>query len=134
MTILRTGVDLVEIDRLEQLNPAIRERFLQRVFTPGELNTHSGRGEETAWGSLTGRFAAKEAVVKALGSGIGPVRWQEIEILTGPQGEPMLELHGEARRIADQLGLETWSISISHSRTHAVAVAVAVGSSRRPQP
>lgn len=118
---LRTGVDLIEIDRLESLNPAIRARFLKRVYTENEL-ADSGM----VWASLAGRFAAKEAVAKALGCGIGPVGWKEIEILRGPQGEPMLELHGAAQRLSDRLGLDTWSISISHTRTHAVAMAVAL--------
>ncbi len=124
--LLRTGVDLLEIHRLADLQPAIRQRFLQRVFTPQELSL-TGEGENGAWATLTGRFAAKEAVAKALGCGIGPVSWQEIEVLRGPQGEPVLELHGAALRIARELGLDTWSVSISHTRDQAVAVAVAVG-------
>jgi len=120
--ILRTGVDLIEIKRLEEQNPRIRQRFLDRVFTPAEQiicgSSHA---------SLSGRFAAKEAVAKALGTGIGPVRWQEIEIIEGPQGEPLLQLHGAAQTLSDQLGLQTWSISISHTTQHAVAMAVALG-------
>lgn len=119
--ILRTGIDLIEIQRLAQLNPAIRERFLQRVFTTRELEESNQQ-----WASLSGKFAAKEAVAKALGSGIGPVAWQDIEIHHGQQNEPVLELHGAAQRLAEQLHLELWSISISHSQTHAVAVAVAM--------
>ncbi len=120
--ILRTGVDLIEVSRLEDLNPAIRERFLRRVYTERELEEVGKK-----LNSLAGRFAAKEAVAKALGCGIGPVRWKEIEILQGPAGEPMLELKGEALQMASKLGLTTWSISISHTRTHAVALAVAIG-------
>jgi len=120
MSPLRTGIDLIEISRLETLNPAIRERFLQRVYTDSELEDCQG-----LLASLAGRFAAKEAVVKALGCGIGPVSWREIEIKRGEQGEPMLELHGRARKIADEQNLVDWSISISHSREYAVAVAVA---------
>lgn len=120
--ILRSGVDLIEIDRMAGLNPRIRARFLQRVFTPAELDIC---GDSDA--SLSGRFAAKEAVAKALNTGIGPVRWQEIEISAGPQSEPALHLHGAAKEIAAQLGLHTWSVSISHTATHAVAMAVAIG-------
>lgn len=119
---LRTGIDLVEISRLENLNPAIRKRFLERVFTPVELAEAQGR-----WDTLSGRFAAKEAVVKALGCGIGPVTWQEVEILRGEQGEPVLILHGEAQRRAGALHLSAWSISISHTRAYAVAMAVGAG-------
>jgi holo-[acyl-carrier protein] synthase len=122
MPTLRAGIDLVEISRLETLYPAIRRRFLERVFTPQELADAQDRFD-----TLCGRFAAKEAVVKALGSGIGPVAWQDIEILRGVEGEPQLQLHGEARRWAAALGLENWSISISHTREYAVAVAVGAG-------
>jgi holo-[acyl-carrier protein] synthase len=125
--IVRTGIDLIEVSRLENLNPAIRQRFLQRVFTENELleNTDKATGED--WASLAGRFAAKEAVAKALGCGIGPVRWQEIEIRRGISGEPVLVLHGAAQIKADEQGLESWSISISHTRAAAAAVAVAIG-------
>jgi holo-[acyl-carrier protein] synthase len=77
--------------------------------------------------SLAGRFAAKEAVAKALGTGIGAISWQEIEILRGPEGEPNLTLNGRALEISRELGLETWSISITHNRTTAAAVVVAIG-------
>lgn len=116
---LRSGIDLVEISRLEALNPAIRERFLARVFTPAELADAQGR-----WDTLAGRFAAKEAVVKALGCGIGVVAWKDIEILRAKSGEPLLVLHGAAQRLATELGLTTWSISISHTRASAVATAI----------
>lgn len=120
--ILRTGVDIVEIQRLEQVNPAIRERFIRRVFTPLEIELARG-----SYASLAGRFAAKEAVSKALGTGIGPVSWQEIEIRRDSSGAPVLHLHGKAAEIAQWLGLTVWSVSISHGRTHAVAMAVALG-------
>lgn len=120
--ILRSGVDLIEINRVAGLNPRIRARFLQRVYTPAELDICSDSDA-----SLSGRFAAKEAVAKALGTGIGPVRWQEIEIIAGAQKEPCLQLHGTAQEIAAQLGLHTWSVSISHTATHAIAMAVTIG-------
>ena len=122
MITLRTGIDLIELHRLEEISPAIRERFLLRVFTTAELEDTGG-----ALHSLSGRFAAKEAVAKALGCGIGPVSWKDIEILNGSIGEPILKLHGNAVKIAAEMHLEVWSISISHSRTQAVAVAVAAG-------
>ena len=120
---LRSGIDLVEIDRLEGVEPAIRTRFLRRVFTTQELEE---AGDSNV--HLAGRFAAKEAVVKALGCGIGPVSWQEIEILHGQSGEPRLVLHGKASQIASDQRLTTWSVSISHTSAVAVAVAVACGS------
>ncbi len=119
---LRTGIDLVELFRLEQINPAIRSRFYQRIYTARELEQSGGSIQ-----SLGGLFAAKEAVSKALGTGIGPVSWQEIEILEADNGQPILELHGAAARIAAELHLSAWSVSISHTAAHAVAVAVATG-------
>ncbi len=119
---LRSGIDLIEIGRLEGVDPAIRTRFLQRVFTPQELEDAGDANFH-----LAGRFAAKEAVAKALGCGIGLVSWQEIEILRGQNGEPRLALHGKASQIAVDQRLTTWSVSISHSRAYAVAVAVACG-------
>ena len=118
--ILRTGVDLIEIGRLGEISPRIRDRFLQRVYTPLELEQIGATDA-----GLAGRFAAKEAVSKALGTGIGVVSWQEIEICRGADGAPELHLHGKARELAAELGLETWSVSISHSKEYAIAVAVA---------
>ncbi len=119
---LRSGIDTVEISRLDEIRPAIRERFIQRVFTPQEIKQARNQTD-----SLTGLFAAKEAVSKALGTGIGHVSWQDIEIIHLPTGQPTLELHGNAKIVADQIGLKTWSISISHDRNKAIALAVAIG-------
>lgn len=120
---LKTGIDLVEIKRLEKLDPAIRARFLERVFTQAELS------ESKTAQSLAGRFAVKEAVAKALGCGIGAIGWKSIEIRRGSQGEPVLTLSGKALEMAIRLGLEEWSISISHTATHAIGLAVAAGKS-----
>jgi len=125
--LLRSGVDLLEINRLAELSPAIRRRFLQRVYTPGE---QADANEDNA--TLAGRFAAKEAVAKALGCGIGQVGWQEIEIRRGADGQPELTLHGRAAQRAGELGLNTWSLSISHSRSHAIALVVALGAPENP--
>jgi holo-[acyl-carrier protein] synthase len=119
---LATGVDLVEIERLQQVIDRYGERFLKRIFTASELEEV---GHNTA--SLAGRFAAKEAVSKALGTGIGPVNWREIEVLRGPQRQPRLLLHGSAQRLAEDLNLSDWSISLSHSFSYAIAMVVAVG-------
>jgi holo-[acyl-carrier protein] synthase len=121
MPTLRTGIDLIEIARLETIQPLIFERFLARVYTPRELAE-----ARQSLPTLAGKFAAKEAVAKALGSGIGQVHWQDIEILHGAQGEPTLSLHGAALALAGQLELTTWSISISHSQAYAVAMVVAM--------
>jgi holo-[acyl-carrier protein] synthase len=122
MSVIRTGVDMVEISRLERINPRIRQRFLQRVFTPHELKEAGGDLAE-----LAGRFAVKEAVSKALGTGIGKVHWQDIETRDGPWGAPVLHLYGTASQVADALHLAEWSVSISDTREHAIAIAVAIG-------
>lgn len=119
---LSAGVDLVEIDRIRGVIDHHGARFLQRVFTPQELTEVKGN-----YASLAARFAAKEAVAKALGTGIGLVAWKEIEILRGPARQPILHLHGAAQRLAQELGLQRWSISLSHSHAHALAFVVAMG-------
>jgi holo-[acyl-carrier protein] synthase len=119
---LRTGVDLVEIERFEKAVGRHPARFLDRVFTRRELEDV---GENMA--SLAARFAAKEAVAKALGTGIGAISWHEVEVLRGPERQPTLRLHGEAARLAEELELDCWSLSLSHSQTHAIAFVVALG-------
>ena len=117
-----TGVDLVEIKRFATAVERHKERFLLRVFTSREL---AEVGESLA--SLAARFAAKEAVAKAFGTGIGAIRWQEVEILRGPARQPELQLHGEALRLAETQGLRYWSLSLSHDRDYAIAMVVALG-------
>ncbi len=119
---LRTGVDLIEIARVAEVVSRHGRRYLERVYTADELNLAAGRPE-----SLAGRFAAKEAVAKALGTGIGEVAWKEIEILGDEQSAPTLNLYGAAAAKAKEIGLSSWSVSISHSLSHALAVAVAIG-------
>jgi holo-[acyl-carrier protein] synthase len=119
--ILRTGVDMLEIERLRETMERHGEHFLARIFTPAE-QAECG----VNYPSLASRFAAKEAVSKALGTGIGDVGWQDIEILRAESGAPVLSLHGYAERLATQLGLKTWSVSLSHTREHAIAMVVAI--------
>lgn len=119
---LRTGVDIIDLERVEATIERYGQRFLERVFTPREL---AEVGENVA--SLAARFAAKEATAKALGTGIGDVGWQEIEILRGPARQPNLYLHGRASDLADNLELETWSLSLTHNQSHAIALVVAIG-------
>lgn len=118
---LFSGVDLIEIMRLRDAMELHGERFLQRIFTLRELQENARKVE-----SLAGRFAAKEAVAKAFGSGIGDVSWKEIEILRADSGQPLLVLHGAAAVKAGDLKIATWSISISHTREHAIAFVVGI--------
>lgn len=119
---LATGIDLIEISRIEEAIARHGQHYLERIYTPAELEQCGGRRE-----SLAGRFAAKEAVAKALGCGIGDIAWKEIEVLGDEQHAPMLTLHGAAKQRADDLRLTVWSVSISHSQSHSVALAVAFG-------
>ena len=119
---VRTGVDILEIPRIQGALDRHGERFLERVFTPAEITQCKGRADR-----LAVLFAAKEAISKALGTGIGPVSWCEMEILHLPSGEPTVVLHGRARQLAERMGLTSWSVSLSHSRDNAVAVVVAAG-------
>lgn len=122
MPSLRTGVDLIEIDRFTSAFERYHQRLLQRLFTPTELEEN---GENMA--SLAARFAAKEAVAKAFGTGIGRITWHEIEIRRSHTGEPILQLHGKAQQLAQAQHLNTWSLSLSHSQNHAIAFVVALG-------
>ncbi len=113
------GVDIVEIARVGRLVQRHGERFLHRVYTPAEVRHCRGRVSE-----LAARFAGKEAVLKALGTGLRGIGWQEVEILPDPRGKPLVFLHGRARERAAKLGLTYFAISLSHSRDFAVAFVV----------
>lgn len=115
------GVDLIEIARVAEALARWGERFLRRVYTAREVAFCRGRVPE-----LAARFAAKEAVSKALGTGMWGVAWREIEVLPDGRGRPNIHLHGRARQRAQTLGLGSFAISLSHSRDHAIAFVLAV--------
>ncbi len=117
---LHTGVDMMEVARLREAIQRHGDRFLNRIYTQAELDELQGNLP-----SLAARFAAKEAVAKALATGIGDLSWQEVEILRGPRHEPVLNLYGAAKKIAKQRGIKHWSISLSHTHEHALAFVVA---------
>lgn len=119
---LSSGVDMIEVARIERGIKRHGQRFLDRFFTAQEQAYCNGR-----YASLAGRFAVKEAVGKALGTGIGDVRWVDIEIMCDGRGRPELLLHGQAQTLAQELGLMQWSISLSHTDTYAIGFAVAIG-------
>lgn len=114
------GIDAIEPARIAALSARWGERFLGRIFTPAE---RALCGDRPA--SLAARFAAKEAVAKALGTGIGVVTWREIEILANARGKPILILRGAAAARATALGLHHWSVSLTHLRDLALAAVIA---------
>lgn len=121
---LATGVDLVDVSRFRELSHPIRDRFFRRVFTEEE-RIEIGVSLERA----AGFFAAKEALAKALGCGIGPISWQEIEIQKDNAGKPGLRLSGKALKLSDQIGIVEWSLSISHTKEHAIGLVVGLSGS-----
>jgi holo-[acyl-carrier protein] synthase len=122
MPSLRTGIDLIDIDRFRHAYLRYGQRFLVRLFTPSEL-TENGKN----MASLAVRFAAKEAVAKAFGTGIGHITWHEIEICRGRSGEPILNLYGQAQKMAEEHHLSSWSLSLSHTQDQAIAIVVVMG-------
>jgi len=113
---LITGVDIIEIDRIRRVASAYGTRFLDRIYTKEEQQYCRARPPQ-----LASRFAAKEAVMKALGTGIRGVGWKDIEIRRQRGQAPYIELHGRARLRADQIGLDHLALSLSHSKEFAVA-------------
>ena len=114
------GIDIVETDRIESAIRQWDKHFLNRIYTEAELKLCQGRIP-----SLAARFAGKEAVMKALGTGAKGIGWQEIEILADTQGKPLVQLHGKAREKARELNLSELCISLSDAKQYAVAAAVA---------
>jgi len=113
------GIDVIEIARVRRVLERHPERFLQRVYTPEEVAFCRGRVEE-----LAARFAAKEAVMKALGTGARGLAWREIEILPNRRGKPLVYLHGLAKKRGEKIGLRGIDISLTHSHDFAIAAVV----------
>jgi len=123
---LAVGTDLVAVPRIAQLVADYGERFTQRVFTECERADCSRGAAETRMNSLAARWAAKEAVAKALGTGFGPINHLEIEITRDECGGPHVHLHGQAAALAQARGLHHWAISLSHDGGLALAFVVAL--------
>lgn len=124
MPIIGHGIDIVETSRIRKLHAEHGQRFLDRCFTPLEQN-YCARSPKRYFEHLSGRFAAKEAILKVLGTGWrGGIAWTDMEILPEPSGQPKLMLSGECLRIASEQGIVQWHISISHIETHATASAI----------
>ncbi|MDB6034072.1 MAG: phosphopantetheine--protein transferase domain protein [Verrucomicrobiales bacterium] len=121
--ILGTGIDIVEVDRIRRSLESYGDRFIQRILRPDEIAyclSHSNPAPFVA-----ARFAAKEAVSKAFGTGIGKeLRWKNIEVIRKPTGSPDIVLHDEGAQLLQARGARTVHLSISHTQTHCVAMAI----------
>jgi holo-[acyl-carrier protein] synthase len=128
MKILAHGIDLVDFPRIKKMVKTHRDRFLDRVFTDSEqkyADKNKNRIEK-----LAGRFAAKEAVLKLLGTGWrGKIKWTDIEVVNNSYGQPKVKLYGQVKKIADKMKIKQISISITHTANFAIASAVALADS-----
>ncbi len=125
MEIIAHGIDLVDFPRIEKMIERHGERFLDRVFTAAEQGY--ARGKKNGTEKLAGRFAAKEAILKLLGTGWrGKIAWTDIEVVNNAAGQPVVSLTGEVASIAGELGVGEISLSITHTSNFAIASAVAV--------
>src|SRR6201997_3330496 len=126
MMIVGMGIDVAEVPRIKAVIEGQRERFLRRVFTAGEVaycEQFRNKYERYA-----GRFAVKEAAMKALGTGWSRgVRWVDVEVVRQRGGRPTLELQGEARKIADAMGVKHIAVSITHTSEQAIAQVIFEG-------
>lgn len=126
--ILGTGIDIIEIGRIRT---AIgRESFISRIFTPGEQAYCESRGAQRP-ASYAARFAAKEAVMKAFGTGLAGGNWTDIEVVPADGGRPVVRLHGSFARLAEAQGIGEVHISLTHAREYAAAQAILWGRGNR---
>ena len=129
MEIIAHGIDLVDCPRIEQMMQRHGERFLKRVFTVSE-QAYAEASRNTVE-KLAGRFAAKEAILKLMGTGWrGKIAWTDIDITNNPVGQPEVTLSGQVKEIAEELGIGHISISITHTANFAIASAVALTKKR----
>lgn len=127
MSIVGHGIDIVETARVKKLVETHGQHFLDRCFTPAE-QAYCAKNKKRYYEHLCGRFAAKEAILKAMGTGWRKgIAWTDVEILNAPSGQPHLTLTGECEKLAAEMGIDRWMISISHIETHATASAIGVG-------
>jgi holo-[acyl-carrier protein] synthase len=128
MDIIAHGIDLVDFPRIEDMVKKHGKRFLDRVFTEAEQAYAKANRNDIE--KLAGRFAAKEAVMKLVGTGWrGKIAWTDIEVVNTATGQPQVNLSGEVKKIADKLGITQISVSITHTANFAIASAVAMAKS-----
>ena len=127
MSVLGHGIDLVETDRIRRLIDEHGDRALERLFTEGE-RAHGADSPRRAE-HLAARYAAKEAVLKALGTGwTQGIAWTDVEVWRSPSGQPEIRLHGRAAEIAASMGVGRWLVSLTHTAGHAAASVIALES------
>jgi holo-[acyl-carrier protein] synthase len=120
------GIDSIELERVARVYSAYGRRFLEKVYTQRERDYFARWDDPVP--RIAGRFAVKEACMKALGTGwSGGVRWRDIEVVRHPSGRPVLELHGRAAEVCEALGARETHCTITHSRDHALAVVILEG-------
>ena len=128
MEIVAHGIDLVDCPRIEGMVREHGERFVNRVFTAAEQAYAAANKDRIE--KLAGRFAAKEAVLKLMGTGWrGKIAWTDIEVVNNKAGQPEVNLCGEVKKIAERLGIKHVSVSITHTANFAIASAVALAES-----
>jgi holo-[acyl-carrier protein] synthase len=120
---LGIGIDIIEIDRISKAIER-QDRFLEKLFTEYEIDYYENKGKRAE--TIAGLFAAKEAVSKVIGKGISGYTWKDIEINHTDDGQPYVLLHREAKKIAEDMGINKVLVSISHCKTYAVANAAGV--------
>ncbi len=124
--IVGTGVDIAEVDRIRESIRRFGDRFIRRVFTPGEIAYAERKANR--YERYAARFAAKEAGMKAIGTGWRRgVRWQDFEVANLPSGKPTLKLHGAAAQVAARLGVKAIALSLTHTKHLALAHVILEG-------
>lgn len=125
MPILGHGIDLVETSRIERMLSDHPDRFIERCFTVRESEDSQGARRIE---HLAARFAAKEAALKALGTGWSRgIGWTDVAVVRAESGRPSLLVTGQAREIADEIGIDSWHVSLTHTESHASASVIAEG-------
>ena len=125
MEIVAHGIDLVDCPRIEEMVKQHGERFVNRIFTAAEQAYAEANKDRIE--KLAGRFAAKEAILKLMGTGWrGKIAWTDIEVVNNPAGQPEVTLDGEVKKLAEKLGIKHISVSITHTANFAIASAVAL--------
>lgn len=124
---IAVGIDIIEVERVRKVYEHHGERFLKRVFTEAEVRQCRGKASR-----LAGRFAAKEAISKALGTGLHGVSWSEMEVVQLRSGRPTVTLHGNAKHRAQFLGISAFDVSIADLKDFSIAIAVAIQTSLPP--